>query len=337
MPKESLFDRVKFKSYPSQSFIFLWADYIEFQCLISEDKIYSSGYFTDPTEEDDILVSESDDSDESFDGSVSFSDDVLKPDEKIERKWGDIKGKFEIRKNNLGELWPFEFKDDILILKFDEKSVYHHLYIMLLICSLLKHCHKKRYNELTDAFEYLSYCLFNCLMPNGWVVKMTGAKANKGKIYPKLEEIAKNTRAKMVIDEDDFDDKNTGDGRLDLIAWHPLCDDRGFIPIALAQCGCSPTAWEHKQLEASPCSLANVFSFQHPPVNYYFMPHDLWKNSSKWDRRDKLSQVVMIDRMRILKLSKYYASDMFNISGKKGLMKLRVVKEALNYNQDYFD
>ncbi|HDT3785425.1 hypothetical protein [Enterobacter hormaechei] len=339
MSSSAFFLQSSLDSLPKSSFSFLWADHIEFKCLISQDKMYTIGQFKDPTDEEVNLASNNED-DLCYDND-SIIDippdlDLLKPDEKLERRWVDIKNKLEIRKKHYKNLWPFTFHDDILKLNYDDCNINHKIYIFLLMSSQLKRFQKTKYSLLTNPFETLSAYLFKCLMPKGWNVKMTGAKASSGKIYPKLKRLADELRATMVIDKDDFDEYNNGDARLDLVAWHPMGDERGFIPIAFAQCGCSPTDWEHKQLEAHPISMRNTFSTQSPALSYYFMPHDLLKGLSKWERRDKILEVILIDRFRIMQLIKTYEEELKCIVDKKELARLYIVKKALNYQQDYF-
>jgi len=79
-----------------------------------------------------------------------------------------------------------------------------------------------------------------------------------------------NTRC--AAEQDDFKQGDSGDGGLDLVAYHPMGDKLGHIPIAFAQCGCSLQDLEHKQLEAHPANWRNKIHLQHPHANYYFSP-----------------------------------------------------------------
>lgn len=348
--KEPLIDQSTIGVPPRASHIFLWADYVELLCLTSIDKIYSNGNFKDPSEEDnfsdehlEISVNEDIPDGYSFEeidfedvGSIN-EDLTLHKDDKIERKWADISFKLNFRQKTLVDMWPFKFEDDVLTLNFDRKNPYHYIYVFLLMSSQLRMCNDKRRHALTGGFESLSFYLFRCLLPKGWMVEMTGAKASTGKIYPKLKLLSEKIRSKLVVEEDDYHPNDIGDGKLDLIAWHPMEDSRSFIPISIAQCGCSPTDWESKQLETSNSSLSTTFNFLHPPANYFFMPHDLMKSEEQWDRRSKIVQVVMVDRTRLLRLSKFYMSEIRAHAKKHELFKIRLVKEVLAYERGYFD
>jgi hypothetical protein len=86
-------------------------------------------------------------------------------------------------------------------------------------------------------------------------------------------------------------------------------DERIGIPIAAAQCGCSAEEWSLKSLEASPSVLNSKIQVHHPWATYYFMPQDLATSQdgmNDWQRRDKLTQSIVVDRLRILRLSREY-------------------------------
>ncbi|WP_410015833.1 hypothetical protein [Sodalis sp. C49] len=332
--KFPLLDFAKISSMPKRSFVFLWADYVELQCVISEDKSYSRGYLQDVLSDQDDLGADYHEGDDEVEPKITEDND---DEHKIDSKWSDIKTRLNIRKQCLDDAWPFIFDGDVLQLNFDPKSKKQRLYLLLLLCSCLRYCNKKRYDELTGALEDLGYCIFEKLMPNGWIVKQFGAKNYPGKLYIKMQALMNQLNGVLLIKKDDYEEGNVGDGKIDLVAWHPLTDERGFMPIAFAQCGCSPTDWEHKQLEASMANLSNVFSLQHPAQNYYFMPHDLRKSSTQFDRRGNIGQVILIDRIRMLKLCELYSANDDSIYDKQEFPHTEIIDELLAFNKEYID
>ena len=149
-------------------------------------------------------------------------------------------------------------------------------------------------------------------MPKGWNVHRFGAKGSTkytGTLYKKLTDLAKDIRAIFSAPPYYYKPGNSGDGGLDLVAWHPLGDERTGIPVALAQCGCVADEWTMKTLEASPARLGANLRSPSPWMTYYFMPHDLIYNSGEtidWQRGSELTGSIVIDRLRFMRLAKMY-------------------------------
>ena len=309
-------------SHPS--FGFLWADYIEMRCMVSEDKLYSLGQFVDIETEEDLFADDYKDSE---------NETGLHADDLSHARWEDIKRNFSFRYARFGENWPFYIDNDQLVFCFDEENNFHVYYLFLLLCSQLKFCNKKRQGDLTGAFELLGYEAFKSIM-KGWVVKPFGAHQNisvgyDGTLAEKFQSLKEDIHPRYVADPEDFDKRDTGDGGLDIIAYLPFDDVLGNIPVAFAQCGCSPSSWDHKQLEASPSSMNNKITPQHPAANYYLMPHDFRDlNGSKWAKPTKVSDVVLLDRQRLLSIL---------VEGEATIaLSKDLVKEAVDMNVSYF-
>ena len=315
---------------PREARGFLWADYAELRCLTSEDGLYGEGHLVDlQTESEELHLDQDDDygEDDLFekldardDGEdvereiddVDEGGTYLRLAEAVSRKWADISRRLNVRQLSMLEYWPFEFRDGILISIFDADNKKHCLYVALLIASALRYCAKDRQGEVAASLEEIGYHLFRSIMPVGWHVKPFGAHQNiadgyQGKFAAKLEALGKDICAKFVAPASDFDLRDTGDGGLDVVAWHPLGNDsRGYIPVAYAQCGCSPGDWEHKQFEASPVAMELKIVPHHQASNFYILPHDLKSMSGGWERGGHLGRVIIIDRLRIIQLAKQY-------------------------------
>lgn len=290
-----------------------WADYIELVALTSEDQLFSQGGLQDVEAECEDVARDMDDIDSEQEIAQSV---VFNNDEKINRRWAEIKTCLRSRSLRLEGAWPFEFRNDVLYAKVNASDNLHRLYIALLLASALRFIPENRRKEITASLEEIGYQVFCNLMPtiqiNGeftWVVKPFGAhqqiaEGYKGKLFSKVTKLATDLDAKLVAEENQFHLRDTGDGGLDVVAWHPMGDKLGHIPVAFAQCGCSLEDLAHKQYEAHPVNWANKIHIQHPQANYYFAPHDLRNNSGHWD--EHLGQVIMLDRTRILYLAKLY-------------------------------
>lgn len=317
---------------PSYAYGFLWADYIELKCLVSQDKLFSIGQYQDiQAEEGELQRDIEDDSKTSYETG-------LRNDDISNSKWEDIRRNFIFRASRLGENWPFSFEDDQLVLSFDSEDKSHVLYLTLLLCSVLKFCEKSRVPDLTSVFELLGYEVFKKIMP-GWTVKPFGAHQDIDEGYAgnltlaeKFNALKEDIKPRSVADSDDFDPRDTGDGGLDIVAFKNFEDELGNIPVAFAQCGCSPKAWEHKQFEASPSSMNSKITPQHPAANYYIMPHyfrDL--GGKKWAKPSKVGDVILLDRERVLKI---LTDSISNTSLSKGEV---LVLEAHSMNVSYFN
>lgn len=301
---------------PRETFNFLWADYAELRCLTCIDGIYGEGHIADLYTEPELNL-DLDDSEEidADGGELPEQDDesekFFKNNEAVSRKWGDICLRLTMRQASMAGFWPFHYEDGILYNKFDKENPKHALYVALLLCSSMRYMEDDRTAEIAASLEEIGYHIFLSIMPLGWEVRPFGAhqriaNAYEGTLSSKFKALASDISA-AFIDVSGIDIRDTGDGGLDVVAWHPLGGDgRGHVPISYAQCGCSPRDWEHKQLEASPLNMELKVMPQHSSANYYIMPHDIKSLSGGWERAANIARVIMIDRSRILNLSSQY-------------------------------
>jgi len=317
LPAPSLFTDLG--PLPSSAPTHLWADYVELRAMTSVDELFSNGFLQDCIDlaedvnvdadtslEDDGLISDAldlaNDQDE-----VDPTPPVDEHAERLSKKWGDIKTALASRQLRMGAARPFELEGDVLKFKIDPSNDLHGLYVSLLVSSCLRYVNKKRYAEITDYVEVLGALVFTAIMPKLWNVTIFGAKAPNftGTTAQKLRELAKLIRAHVLFEDPEVNTGSTGDAGLDVVAWHDFGDGLGQIPVAFAQCGCSPKDIDHKQLEASPASFNRWIKPQHPAVNYYIAPLDFRRNDGHWVR--KPGEVVLIDRSRIVHILKDYS------------------------------
>lgn len=315
---------------PRLSYGFLWADYAELICLTSEDGLYSPGFLKDVVQEEEDIRADAlaDDSEESAlveallagieaDGMAEVEVDSGRApsnrdvDSKIERLWDSIRRRLEVRRQSLGEYWPFSFQDSVLECRYDPENSLHRLYVALLVASALRFCPPTRRKEVEASLEEIGYHLLRGVLPSGWEVRPFGAHQTlhgsySGTLFEKYQALAKDIHPLFTGPKDMYDPRDTGDGGLDVVAWHPLTDDRGHIPVLFAQCGCSPQEWEHKQFEASSLQQDIKIIPHHPAMALYIMPHDLRAPNGGWDRQSHVGRIIMIDRSRIVKLAAFH-------------------------------
>lgn len=287
-------------THPRHPFPFLWADNVELLTLCSMDGQFSRGQLEESAQEGGELQIDND----AEEHAATSSEEA---DDAVSKRWDDIKARLRQRQASY-PVWPFEMDGNVLRRTFDPADAGHRLYAALLVASCLRLCSKTRSAEVTTAFEEISCLLLRQTLPAGWEVRAFGAhqqfaQGYQGKLYEKLQQLAQDVQGKLHKNEDAFDTRNTGDGSIDLAAWLNLGDQRGNIPVILAQCACSPTDWEYKQLQVTGAATESLIRIDHPPAAYCFVPHDLYKSDQHWDRSEHVHRVVLIDRKRLLHLA----------------------------------
>jgi hypothetical protein len=307
---------------PKSSDDYLWCDYVELRCLTDIDLRFSRGNLSEllqETSEQSIPDDSGDDDEVLAETNPELVQDALRVEQETpladqnEAKVGYIFSALKYRAELFAGAYPFvvdEHATEIRIRDID--SAEREFYVQLLLSASLRLVPKTRRKELTKPFEELSLTIFKCLMPDGWEVHEFGAASAtryRGHLYDRLTKLTKDLRGTLDLKKEHFKTKNSGDGGLDLVAWHPMGDERTSIPIALGQCGCTAEEWSLKSLEASPQNLGGNLHTLHPWATYYFMPQDLMDGRNvkgDWQRRNDITRCVMVDRLRLMRLAKHY-------------------------------
>lgn len=312
---------------PRHAYPFLWADYVELLCLCSKNGLVSRGNLQAQMQEAQDIQVDADIDDEVGSRIGGHEDESAMLDDKVSARWDDIALRLNTRKITYPG-WPFELDGAVLRSAYHEGRADHRLYVALLIASSLRLCVKTRSNEVTRAFEEISYQWLSQSLPQFWKVRPFGAHATLpnayvGNLREKLELLATDINGRLQKDADEYGPENNGDGGLDLVAWQEIGDQRGNIPVIFGQCACSPTDWEGKQLDVTPAAAEAHIAPQHPGAAYCFVPHDLSRSESKWQRAVHVKRVIIIDRLRLLHL--------FNISDTCGsLTNWSFVSDAIS-------
>lgn len=283
---------------PKQGTTHLWADFVEFKVLTHIDKAYSRGDLHS-------LINRAKDTDAEI---SNIGSGLTK---KIENRWADIINFIETRITIYTDTYPFILSDDkdTISIDIDNLTNKHNNYIKLLISSCLRHFRPSEIYKLTRLFEQISLEVFRQVMPKGSSVYATWANPGdnstprySGNKFQKLKSLGNDIRCELKQGEDYFDSSDTGDAGVDIIGFHGLEDEREGIPISFVQCGCSPE-FKDKVYSSSYERFSHLFSVMHRWSNYFFSPHDLRNSKGNWVSREDYNNVIVVDRLRILKIS----------------------------------
>ena len=276
---------------PGGTDAFFWSDFAELRAITHPDKCFSRG---------DLAA-------------LAIMNKTKERTLNVEERWRASINFCGIRQHEFKGSYPFKVSrdEDTLEVHFSNTPG-QRLYLGLLIASSMRYLADKRKGDIARAFEQTCFSLFSHLMPKGSEVRATwangGAEAPyKGHLYEKMTQLAHDIRGCPNIKERDFKEHNTGDGGIDLISWHPMADERNGIPISFAQCGCSRDDWTFKQAEASPFQHSTKFNVRHDWATYYFMPIDLREFDGGWAYESKIGEVIVVDRLRLLRLAEQYS------------------------------
>ncbi len=230
-------------------------------------------------------------------------------DEEVDTTITALFDTFDKRIKNFGELYPFYLQDDLLIKK--EERVEFNIYIFLAACSNLSLLSRKSDESMfTAPFEDMVKLAMTFWFPN-CDVKRFGAGCDDRRTYfssnlrdalKKLAEFC-SAEAKGVIDEKDafghYKLSSSRDAGLDVVGCYNFGDQRCGNFIIFGQCA-TGKGWEKKNYE--PKTVFNYIDFSKEPLISVFIPYDWVDVDGKWLTYGALSDVLLIDRKRILGL-----------------------------------
>lgn len=269
-----------------------WTDFVELQALVHPDHCYSRGDLASLLHRN--------------------RDTAINRTASDEARWYDIALFAGTRASEFCDAYPFQVSADGDTLELAANlTTANEAYLKLLLASLMRHAPRNRRAEIGRFFEQVSHTVFCKLMPEGSAVHPSWASGGiaaryQGTLFEKMTCLARDIRCNPNFQARDFKVSDTGDGGIDIVAWHPMADQRDGMPIAFAQCGCSKEDWSFKHLEASPSKLGRLFPVMHPWSTYYFMPLDLRHSDGDWAYKSDLGHAIVVDRLRLLRLGAQY-------------------------------
>ncbi len=210
------------------------------------------------------------------------------------------------RSDSFGDRYPFSFDAATGELSVRDLNRGRDLYMFLLAASSFRYVPSKRVQiAFAGAFELLCEIALAAHMPKSAEVYRFGTNLQNspsrytGDLPTKIRTLATDLRVSATFDEDDFEERDPGDGGLDLVAWVPLDPETSGSLTAFAQCAATPR-WVEKQHSSGYSAWSKILKFQVPPVNFIFVPFDFRRPTRRWYAQRYIHQSVMIDRARIL-------------------------------------
>ena len=300
-----------------------FADVVEIFCAFENNKHCSktdagSLIKNETRDPDDLLdVDEEDRDDDGF-------DDNLGSDEKndtIEEWVEDCFLHLEYREKTFGDDYPFSIDNDKLSLK-NKVTDWHKFYLFLLVASRNKTFKEQGFPQKTaDFFELLSKDSLKNLMNEKAVVCMFGPNSkDRKKIFgSNLQNALPELVKFMGMELSPGWSKNLktqGDAGIDLVGVQNLdvgvqnldvgvqnLDLGAFGQnVYIAQCAAreDPIHWERKRCEVDMDYKKKYFCFLVKPQSVLFIPSCYRDLSGKWVDKNYVSNVILMDRVRIM-------------------------------------
>ncbi|HHH2114901.1 TPA: hypothetical protein ACPZUT_000231 [Yersinia enterocolitica] len=216
------------------------------------------------------------------------------------------------RAANYGDYYPFVF-DGIRIKKKGSIADIHHIYICLLLCSLLKYL--EGYHQVTTIFEKLSYYALKNYLPDSAEVHIFGVSSDRsskyiGSLEDKFTLLARDLGLTRSLRANIFRPGDNGDGGVDIVAWIPFRGDLNLEhkQIFLGQ-SASGKNWSSKQ--ASVARVKNYLAdLPDNTQNILFVPFDFRDSDRNFCQNDEITASIIFDRHRMIKLIDL--NDMYN-------------------------
>ena len=254
------------------------SDFAELLCLVTVDRVCSRETIADQAR--DI-------------GEHTVTDVVL----------DDCFNQLAWRVQAYGSHYPFQLDSRGRILSAHTTlSEPQKLYALLLLCANLPFV-VRRDGTLTDTFERIALLALKAAWPLNGVTRAFGKTETEyvGAKWQRLNKLAEDIGGTGLCNANTFRSQDTGDGGIDLAAWHDLdTHEKRNIPSALAQCACSRDSWSAKQTEISEDRLKNSIHSTHHWNQILFIPQSFRDNRGKWAVPGDIGQVILFDRLRIV-------------------------------------
>ena len=293
------------------------ADWAEMQCLIAAENEFSVSDLADAFERghivkrnppearhsSKILASPDDDGTDNSDAR----DEQAQRNDQHQADADEVFNHLRGRAMRYGECYPFELTDSMNMLRLRSLRFDRNAYIFLLVCSGLQYViNKAESNALTTSFEHLCVEATQRHLGPMAQVHLFGKSADSnnsrysGKLVDKLRLLASDLSAVTNFDPDEFDERDTGDNGLDVVAWVPPGDDAGGRITFFGQCACTPE-WVSKQHAVNDDAWQSILNIVVRPVQACFIPYDYRTPGGSWYKSRFVQRTYVVDRSRILR------------------------------------
>ena len=265
--------------YPRDRDIHTVADFAELLCLLNSDRACSRDMLGD-------VIGDA--------GDRKISEDELE----------DCFSHLKWRQNAFGERYPFTLDQHCRCLFAHETQTdLHRLYSLLLVCANLSFIPAKSRASFPEVFERIAFLTLQASWPEGAITKAFGKNESDyvGKKSERINMLATQIGGRGVCGEHTFRSRDSGDGGIDLVAWHDLDEhEKRNIPSALAQCACSRTEWSKKQGEIMVDRLVHAIAPTHKWNQVMIIPQSFRDNHGCWAASGDVGGVILFDRLRIV-------------------------------------
>ena len=290
--------------------LFVWTDYCELLCLANKEEI----------------------SLERIAQTIQKSWDFQPKDsprnaDAVTTKLTDAFSQMKLRKALLKGTYPFLIDKNTVRLQFQKKNKRTNIhYIFLLLASNLTYVKKGIHHKLTSGFEKICLDSLQYIFPNA-KVKLFGAsnkepslskscKFKHGKLKDRIVELSTFIGQPYQNEIEVLKDNNVGDNGLDVIGVISLGDQRGSRPLLFVQCACSKDEWTQKQHTTSRSNWQKWLKLYDTSIqNFIMVPFWYMDNSKDWVDSTKITQNIMIDRLRLMKTIKIEESPKIDLMG----------------------
>lgn len=260
------------------------ADFMEYQCLISDDNSYSAisgkaamGIFCD---EDDLDSVE--DIFPEFDNALS-----------------EIEDRYTFSKTN----YPFEASTNTIKVRAGIDSRIMDIYTFLLLATR-ENMSEGKISDGTDGtalFEKLCAAVLNNYFGEHCTSFVFGTGQDEkdtfqNKVQSFLDKLGE---GKMVFRSPEYNKNKQKDGKLDIVAFIPFADSRTGRFIAFGQCK-TGTNWRTSISQMNPKAFCELYCSPMPgftPIAIFMVAEAF---TDAWEERQRSSNGILFDRARIM-------------------------------------
>jgi hypothetical protein len=310
-----------------------WADYIELLCLLT-----NGGYIKVDELQNRLNDEAIGDSNDALGTSdvADFDENLEKADDKLTSV---LRQRFEFlaqRQRHFSEKYPFviNLNTYAISIKSNISEDIFQPYLFFLLASNLDYC-RSRLHELSNLFERISLSISEAMFQQQFQALHFGTARSHDSVFrgnglERLEILAEqlNLNLRTDIDRNVVRANTNGDFGIDIVCYQKWGDYQSNSGLIFIQCGCGQD-WVDKQLEAHPVIQESFFQFRNKPATVLFIPHNFRDTSNKWAYPTVLSDVIIVDRWRLLHADFVYSQT--------DIIAMReLVEELLAEKIDYF-